>query len=131
MKCIPPENLDIGLLILRMFIGFRLMYGVIDNILSWEHMLTFSSFLSTNDFLFPTFCAVLSVTIQFFAGLQILIGFKTRIAALLIVLNFSVALVFVHFRSADSVEAMTPALAMFFGSLCLLFTGAGKVAIDK
>jgi len=45
-------------------------------------------------------------------------------------INFLIALIFVHFRIPDSVEEMTPALAMFFGCLTLFFTGAGRWSID-
>ena len=38
-------NKQIGIFILRIFIGSRLLYGVIDNVLSWERMIEFSIFL--------------------------------------------------------------------------------------
>jgi uncharacterized membrane protein YphA (DoxX/SURF4 family) len=36
----------------------------------------------------------------------------------------------VHLKSGDSIEGMTPALALFFGSLALFFTGPGKYSVD-
>lgn len=126
----PDPNWHIGVLILRLFIGFRLLYGVIDNIISWEKMLEFSSFLKANEFPFPTVSAVVSVLIQFVCGLGVLIGFKIKVASLILVLNFIVALIFVHIKRGDSIEVMTPALAMLFGSLMFVFTGAGKHSFD-
>ena len=35
------KNNDIGLLVLRLFIGFRIIIGSVDNILSWDRMMEF------------------------------------------------------------------------------------------
>jgi putative oxidoreductase len=120
---------NLGLLIIRLFIGLRIIYGVFDNIISWDRMMEFSGFLKASGFPVPTFCAVLSVYAQFICGILILIGYKTRFAAFILVCNFIVAIVMVHLN--DSIEAMTPALAMLFITVGLLFTGAGKWAIEK
>lgn len=125
----PTHHHHIGLLLLRLFIGFRLLYGVIDNVLSWERMAEFAGFLQSQGFPVPVLSAVISVYAQFVAGACLVIGFKVRIAAIMMVFNFLVAYFMVHFQ--DSVEGMTPALAMLFGSACLFFTGAGKWSIDK
>ena len=89
----------------------------------------FSHFLKANGFPVPTLCAVLSVFDQFICAVLILIGYKTRFAAFILVFNFILAIVMVHLN--DSIEVMTPALAMLFISVGLLFTGAGKWAIEK
>lgn len=119
----------IGLLILRLFLSLRLIYGVIDNILRWERMKEFATFLENNGFPIPTTSAVISVYAQFICGLLILAGFKTRIASAIIALNFIVALIMVH--RSDSIEGMTPALAMLVGALTLFFTGPGKYSVEK
>ncbi|MBT8220441.1 MAG: hypothetical protein KJP00_11475, partial [Bacteroidia bacterium] len=36
------KNRQIGILLLRIFVGFRILYGVIDNIFSWKKMIEFS-----------------------------------------------------------------------------------------
>ena len=120
----------IGILFLRLFIGSRVIYGVVDNIFNWGQMIEFSEFLKEFSFPLPLFAAVLSVYVQFIAGSLILLGYKTRIAAFLLILNFVVALVFVHFAGNDTIEGMTPALAMLVGSVTLLFTGADKISLD-
>jgi len=122
---------DIGVFLLRIFVGLRLLWGVIDNIISWEKMMEFASFLEAHHFPLPTVSAIFSVTVQFICGLLVLIGFKIRIASIILALNFIIALLFVHIKSGDTVEGMTPALAMLFGSLTFIFTGAGKISIDK
>jgi putative oxidoreductase len=123
------DHSHIGLLILRIFIGLRLIHGVVDNIVSWTKMEEFAGFLSSFGFPFPILSAVVSVYAQFFAGIAILIGYQIRVAAALMIFNFVVALIMVHRH--DSVEGMTPALAMLFGSACLFFTGAGKWKLIK
>lgn len=107
---------------LRIFIDSRLLYGVIDNVLSWERMIEFSTFLQNNKFPVPNISAVVSVYIQFICAIFILIGFKIRFASFLLSINFIVALIFVHIRTNVSIEEMTPALAMLFGCLTLLLS---------
>lgn len=129
MKNTKILNEHIGLLLLRVFIGLRLIYGVTDNVISWEKMLEFSVFLDANGFPVPTISAVISVYAQLICGLFILSGFKIRPASLLMVVNFLIALFMVH--TNDTVEGMTPALAMLFGNACLFFTGAGRIKVVK
>lgn len=123
-------NSGVGILLLRIFIGGRLLYGVIDNVISWERMLEFAAFLQANDFLVPVFSAVVSVYVQFLGALFILAGFRIRWASFILAVNFLIALIAVHLRAGDTVEGMTPALAMLFGCLTLLFTGAEQISLD-
>ena len=117
-----------GIFILRLFIGIRLIYGVWDNIISWHKMQEFGSFLSSQRFPLPLISAVVSVWAQFICGLMIIVGFKIRWAAAIMVINFLVA-TWVHRN--DKFEAMTPALAILFCCLLFFLEGAGKFAIDK
>ena len=125
------ENPAVGILLLRLFLSCRLLYGVIDNILSWERMLEFSAFLGQHHFPWPTLSAVTSVYVQAICALLILIGYQTRTAALLLAINFLIALLMVHLAVGDTIEGMTPALAMLFASLTLIFTGAKDFSLDK
>ncbi len=121
---------SIGIFILRLFIGIRLIYGVQDNIFSWEQMLEFTKFLEINGLPFPVLSAVVSVYLQFICAILLIVGYKTRFAAFLLVLNFIVA-IGVHINFKDSIEGMTPALAIFFGCITILFTNAGKIAYSS
>ena len=125
------QRKDIGITILRLFIGGRLAYGAVDNVVSWPRMIEFADFLRPFGFPFPVASAVISAYAQFICGLLLLIGYKLRYAAAAMVVNFIIAVLFVHVSRGDSVEQTTPALALLFGSLTLLFTGAGRWAIDK
>jgi putative oxidoreductase len=119
---------EVGILFLRLFIGARLLYGVLDNVFSWARMVEFSHFLAAQGLPMPLASAIVSMFAQLIAGLMILTGFRIRWAAALMILNFIVA-VSVHIKMGDSVEGMTPALAMLFGSAVLLFLGAGKAKL--
>jgi putative oxidoreductase len=123
------SNKDVGILLLRLFIGLRLFYGVIDNVLVWDRMIEFSEFLQAQGFPFPTICAVASVYAQSACSILILAGYKIRLASLVMIINFVVALIMVHRN--DTIEGMTPALAMLFGCLTFLFTGSGRFSFDK
>lgn len=118
----------IGLLLMRLFIGTRLIYGVLDNVFHWERMKEFEAFLGQFHFPFPLLCAVVSVYAQLIAGLMILLGWKIRWAAAVMVFNFVVALVMVH--RGQSFEQITAPLAMLAGSLLFLFEGAGPLSVD-
>ncbi len=120
----------LGIFLLRIFVSTRLLYGVVDNIISWERMIEFSKFLENNGFLFPTTNAIISVYAQFFCAILILVGYKTRLVSFVLVINFLVALIFVHIKANDTIEGMTGALAMLFCCLTFLYTGADKISLD-
>ena len=119
---------DAGVLCLRLFVGGRLLYGVLDNILAWEAMLTFRDFLVQFHFPLPLVSAVVSVYAQLVAGICILLGYQIRFAALLMIINFGVALVMVHRH--DTFEGLTPALALLVSNILFLFQGAGTFSLD-
>ncbi|HEX2535712.1 MAG TPA: DoxX family protein [Chitinophagaceae bacterium] len=122
------KQTDLGILLLRLFAGARLLYGVVDNIISRGQMQEFGSFLQSFHFPWPYGSAVVSVYAQALAGILYLIGWKVRIAAALMTVNFIIALVMVHRNG--TVEEMTPALSLLFISLFLLLAGGGKYGVD-
>mgnify|MGYP000894030967 CR=1 FL=1 len=124
-------NISFGLLLLRIFIGLRLMYGVLDNLISWDHMQEFAGFLGKYKFPYPVVSAIVSVGIQMIADFLLLIGWQTKLSAAFIFINFLIAIFMVHLPNGDSIELMTPALAILFVSASLFFTGAGKYSVDK
>lgn len=85
------QHQDIGILIMRLFMGSCLVYVVSDAIFSWNRMLYARSFLAANHFPFPLLSAILSVYAQAIAGLLIIIGLKIRWVALVMVFHFAVA----------------------------------------
>ena len=123
------RNKDVGLLILRLFIGIRLIYGVQDNILHWEQMKEFEAFLRQYQFPLPLASAIVSVYVQVLAGILFILGWKMRWGCILMVINFSVAIIMVHL--GQSFEEMTTVLFMLITSIALLFTGAGRYSVKR
>lgn len=123
------KNTDAGLLLLRLFVGVRLIYGVQDNIFHWHHMKTFETFLAGYQFPFPLVSAILSVYIQALAGILFITGWQVHWAGLLMFINFSVALVMVHWN--QSFEQMTTVLFMLVSSLVFFLSGGGRYAFRK
>ena len=73
--------------------------------------------------------AIVSVYAQAIAAILILIGFKIRWAALVMVVNFTIAYMAVHW--GEQYDASTAPLAMLFCNVLFLFTGAGKYSFDR
>lgn len=59
------RNRDTGNFLLRLFVGFRLLEGVADNIFSWHRMVEFSEFLNKFGFPFPVPLLLLFIFIFF------------------------------------------------------------------
>ncbi len=119
----------LGLLLFRIFMGGRIFLGVWDNVVSSNKMAEFAKFLDGYDVPYPTLAAPISVYAQMICGLLIVLGLQTRFVAFLMMINFLVAF-FVVDRHL-TLEEMTPALAMLFGSFLLIFEGAGRFSLDE
>lgn len=121
---------SVSLLLIRLAFGFRLIYGTIDNVISWEQMLEFESFLQANGFPLPLVSAILSVYLQFLAGICWIMGFQVRIASMVMCGNFLVALMGVHLVNGDTYLALAPALHLLVIALLLWALGPGKISLD-
>lgn len=117
-----------GLLLLRLVIGGHPALMTWDNVTSWARMLEFRDFLAHHGFAFPLACAVVSVAAQFAGGLMLALGLHARWAALVLAINFVVAIVMVDAKAPY--PAAFPALALVAGALCLAFTGPGRLSLD-
>jgi hypothetical protein len=73
---------------LRLFVGVRLIHEVIDNVISWDRMLDFKVFLEANNFPAQLACAVVSAYAQLISGVLVIIVWKIRIAAAIMMINF-------------------------------------------
>jgi putative oxidoreductase len=119
----------LGLFLFRLFMGGRIFLGIWDNVIDASKMSEFAQFLDRYGVPYPTFSAPLSVYAQIICGILIILGLQTRFVAFLMMINFLVAF-FVVDRHL-SLEQMTPALAMLFGSFLLIFEGAGRFSLDE
>ena len=120
---------EYGLFFIRLTIGFRLIYGVADNVFSWAHMVEFRDFLDKLGVPFPMFGAHLSAYAQFICGILFIVGFAFRPASFVMVINFIFALLIAH-RTGGYAPAAA-AWIMLFTSLGFLVHGAGKLSVDE
>jgi putative oxidoreductase len=123
------ERREFGAVFVRVLIGLFLIWGTQDNVFSHARMMEFRDFLAQTGFPFPLFCAYLSAYAQFICGILYVVGWGVRPAAVVMIGNFIIALVMVHLN--DTFQGAFPALMMLFGSVFLLFNGAGPLSIDR
>lgn len=81
----------------------------------------------------PSVTAVLVGLVEFVGGLAILIGFQTRIAAVIVALFTIGATLVAHMDFAEGMNAMMAQknLAIAGGLLLLAVTGAGAYSVDR
>lgn len=120
---------DYGAIFLRLLIGWRLIDGTQDNVFSWARMIEFRDFLDHHQVMYPLVAAILSVYAQFICGILYIAGAFIRPAAVVMIINFVLALIIAHIGT--TFEQSFDALAMLFGSVFFLFHGAGKISVDN
>lgn len=121
---------DFALVPVRIIFSFRLIYGTVDNIISWERMLEFKLFLESNHFPLPLLCAVISVYMQFLAGISWILGYKMKLFSLLMIGNFLLA-IYVHLAAGDAYLTLAPALHLLAISILFYVIGPGKISITE
>ncbi|MDX1670726.1 MAG: DoxX family protein [Balneolaceae bacterium] len=77
----------------------------------------------------PEISLVLSMFAEFFCGLLVIAGFKTRLASFILVLNMATAAFIAHF--GDPFSRKEKALLFLVIFVVLLFTGGGKYSLDQ
>ena len=123
------KHRDYGVIFLRLLIGAFIIYGVQDNVFSYEHMEEFAAFLQQRNVPFPLFSGFISVYTQFVCGIMILLGAWIRLAAVPFIINFIAAIIIAHL--GDTFRGMFPALMMISAGFFFLFNGAGKLSVDE
>src|SRR3982750_1152320 len=86
---------DFSLLLLRLFVGLFLIWGVWDNVSSAARMQEFAEFLAQHGFSSPRVMAPLSVYLQLAVGLGFVLGLCTRWARILCAIHFASAIAMV------------------------------------
>ncbi|HEY1194581.1 MULTISPECIES: DoxX family protein [Flavobacterium] len=120
------KNTDLGLLLLRISTGgLMLFHGV-------SKLIHGISFLVENMGAFG-YAVYLG---EVLAPILILIGFRTRLAAVLLAVTCIVAVATAHAQEIFTISdhggyALELLGLYFFGALALFFTGAGKYAVSK
>ena len=119
---------EVALLLLRVFVGLFLIWGVWDNVTSPERMHEFQGFLAKHGFSAPALLAPLSVYVQLMAGIAFVLGLFTRWAGILCAINFIVAIVMVDHHGG--MRGIFPSACLVGIGLYLATHGAGRLSLD-
>lgn len=118
-----------GAIFLRLVIGWRVIAGVWPYVGRSKTLSEVESYFSSLHLPIPSLSAYLSVYGQFVCAILFIIGLWVRPAALVMIINFTVAIIAVHLY--DGIEKSFAAWVMLTASVFLLFNGAGKVSMDN
>lgn len=127
------KGANAALFLLRLYLGCFLIWGVWDNIVSSARLQEFQAFLTAVNCPWPALAAPLSVWVQFLIGILLVPGLLTRWAAILLAVNFLVAVGLIG-RSVGIFPDVTrelfgPMMCILAGVL-LATHGAGTWSID-
>jgi len=119
---------DFSLLLLRLFVGLFLVWGVWDNVTSTARMQEFADFLTQHGFPSPRLMAPLSVYLQLAIGLAFVLGLFTRWAGIFCAVHFAIAIAMVDRHGG--MRGVFPSGCLVFIGLYLATYGAGRFSID-
>ena len=118
---------NLGLLILRVFIGAALLTH------GWAKMFgglaKHAEFVASLHLPAPNVLAFLSAFAESFAALFLIVGFLTRPAAVMVVINMLVAIVVVHLHDGFGVQEK--AWLYLVPALLFALKGAGRWSVDR
>ena len=119
-----------GIAIIRISIGLTfIMHG--GQKLFIHRMDKVTMMMTANGLPVPRLCAILVSTAEFFGGIALVAGFYTRLAAAPMAFTMVVALLAVKLNGGyflpDGYEYV---LVLLAGSIALIFTGSGALAIN-
>ncbi|HET7812452.1 MAG TPA: DoxX family protein, partial [Steroidobacteraceae bacterium] len=119
---------DFTLLLLRLFVGLFLVWGVWDNVSDNTRMREFAEFLGQHGFPSPRLMAPLSAYLQLGIGLAFVLGLFTRWAGVLCAIHFVIAIAMVDHHGG--MRGVFPSGCLVFIGLYLATYGAGRFSID-
>ena len=122
-----PTRINLAILILRITIGaFILTHGLQKMALLFgSEPVQFADPIGVGQYT----TLVLAVFTEVVCALLLIVGFGTRIAALLLVITMAVAVLIVH--QGDEFKNMELALVYFSAFLAISFSGGGRFSIDS
>jgi putative oxidoreductase len=119
---------DFALLLLRVFVGIFLIWGVWDNVTSAERMHEFVEFLRKHRFPSPEILAPVSVYLQLAIGTGFVLGVFTRWAGIFCAINFAIAIAMVD--RFGGMRGVFPSGCLVLIGLYLATHGAGRFSVD-
>ncbi|GAB3504223.1 hypothetical protein GCM10027341_34240 [Spirosoma knui] len=91
----------------------------------------YADWLRSLGFPFPVVSAILSAYTESIGAVLLIIGFKTRWAALALGINFAFAIAVAHLATHDTYKNTFPALNLFAMMVFLMLNGPGKPSVDE
>jgi putative oxidoreductase len=120
------RNTDLGLFILRIGISaLMLTHGIPKLMKLLEGNFEFGDPIGLG----PTVSLILAVIGEVFAPVLIIVGYKTRLAAIPAAITMAVAVFVVH--AADPIGTKEKALLFLIGFVVIAICGAGKYSLDR
>ncbi len=121
-KCSWCCNTDAGLLALRIGVGAIFIYS------GWLKVGDLAGTVAQFGTMgFAPFWAYLVSFVELIGGIAVVLGVWTRIAAKLLAIVMLVAM----YKLLAAPQMLIAPLSLFFSSVALMFTGAGKYALSK
>jgi putative oxidoreductase len=120
---------DFALLLLRLFVGLFLIWGVWDNVTSADRMHEFVEFLRKFKFSSPEILARVSVYAQLLVGIGFVLGLFTRWAGIVCAINFVIAIAMVD--RFGGMRGVFPSGCLVAIGLYLATHGAGRFSVDE
>lgn len=121
--------IDLTILFIRIIIAWRLIGGVYPYLFNFDRITEVVDYFQALQLPLPMLSAYASVYAQFVCGLLLAVGAWVRTAALVLALNFVVAILFAHLQ--DSVVEAFPALIILANNLFFALYGPGRYAMDN
>lgn len=126
---------DAGKLVLRLSLGGLILLHGINKLMSWAVSYKWLAGLLANHHL-PEFFAYGVLVGEIAAPLMIIVGFQTRLAALIVVANMLFALYLAHMNELFAITqsgglVIELQLMFLFAALAVTFLGAGRYAIKN
>jgi len=126
------KNLDLGLLILRLSLGGLMLFHGIAKVM--HGIGGIQGMLSSKGL--PSFLAYGVYVGEVIVPILLILGFRTRIAALIFAFNMFVAMLLAHSGDIFSLSKhggwAVELIALFlFGAIALFFTGGGKYGLSN
>jgi putative oxidoreductase len=117
-----------GAIFLRLVIGWKLIAGAWNYVFQVKPISEVEDFFTTLNLPAPLLSTYLSVYAQFICAILFIIGLWFRPAAIVMIINFTVAIITAHLN--DGIEKSFAAWVILATSCFFLFNGAGKVSIE-
>jgi putative oxidoreductase len=122
---------DYAPFLLRLAFGGQLIYYVWPNIFNYAKMQEFAAYLTTLHFPVPIVMAFIAAYIEFIGGILMIVGWQTRIAGVLLTLNFLIVVLVAHVLPGDTYANTRDSLHQLAVAVFLLLNGPGKPSVEK